>query len=129
MKKKVMDWFKNLSIDNNNYRKRKVTNIQKYDKKNKKIKKIKTQEIEDTKKYPKNKLLKALVIIHENLYIPFDTIIIFSFRMTISFFFVRRVDKMPPRSDLYRVCVSLWSCHIMACTEESTVMVRRAERF
>ena len=100
---KVMDWFKNLSIDNNNYRKRKVTNIQKYDKKNKKIKKIKNKEIEDTKKYPKNKLLKALAIIHENLYIPFDTIIIFSFIILIIGMY--RVQVIPSATIKYIACI------------------------
>ena len=76
---KVADWFSNLTNDlNNNIRKRKVTNIEK--KPNKKIqKRNKEVEEEPIKRYPKNKFLKALVILHENLYIPFDTIIVLTY--------------------------------------------------
>ena len=76
---KVADWFSNLTNDlNNNIRKRKVTNIEK--KPNKKIqKRNKEAEEEPIKAYPKNKFLKALVILHENLYIPFDTIIVLTY--------------------------------------------------
>ena len=76
---KVVDWFSNLTNDlNNNIRKRKVTNIEK--KPNKKIqKRNKEVEEEPIKAYPKNKFLKALVIFHENLYIPFDTIIVLTY--------------------------------------------------
>ena len=76
---KVADWFSNLTNDlNNNIRKRKVTNIEK--KPNQKIqKRNKEVEEEPIKAYPKNKFLKALVILHENLYIPFDTIIVLTY--------------------------------------------------
>ena len=76
---KVADWFSNLTNDlNNNIRKRKVTNIEK--KPNQKIqKRNKEVEEEPIKRYPKNKFLKALVIFHENLYIPFDTIIVLTY--------------------------------------------------
>ena len=76
---KVADWFSNLTNDlNNNIRKRKVTNIEK--KPNQKIqKRNKEVEEEPIKTYPKNKFLKALVIFHENLYIPFDTIIVLTY--------------------------------------------------
>ena len=76
---KVADWFSNLTNDlNKNIRKRKVTNIEK--KPNQKIqKRNKEVEEEPIKTYPKNKFLKALVIFHENLYIPFDTIIVLTY--------------------------------------------------
>lgn len=73
---KITEWFNNLSDDiNKNIRKRKVTNIKKNDAKNKRNKKKSNEQVKETKVYPKNKFLKTLVIIHDNLYIPFDTII------------------------------------------------------
>ena len=73
---KITEWFNNLSDDiNKNIRKRKVTNIKKNDAKDKRNKKKSNEQVKETKVYPKNKFLKILVIIHDNLYIPFDTII------------------------------------------------------
>ena len=76
---KIGEWFSSLTNDiNNSIRKRKVTDIKKYTKNSKKKKKISIEEPK-AKVYPKNKFLKALVKIHENLYIPFDTIIVLTY--------------------------------------------------
>ena len=104
---KISEWFSSLTSDlNNNIRKRKVTSIKKkVPKTNKKGKKGKKTYIEEPKArvYPKNKFLKALVIIHDNLYIPFDTIIILAF--IILLVGMHRVQVIPSSTIRYIACI------------------------
>ncbi len=100
---KIMEWFGNLTSDlNSNIRKRKVTNIKKITPKKKKAKDSYIEE-DKPKVYPKNKFLKALVIIHENLYIPFDTIIILAFIILI--IGMNRVQVIPSSTIKYIACI------------------------
>ena len=100
---KIMEWFGNLTSDlNSNIRKRKVTNIKKITPKKKKAKDSYIEE-DKPKVYPKNKFLKALVIIQENLYIPFDTIIILAFIILI--IGMNRVQVIPSSTIKYIACI------------------------
>lgn len=100
---KIMEWFGNLTSDlNSNIRKRKVTNIKKITPKKKKAKDSYIEE-DKPKVYPKNKFLRALVIIHENLYILFDTIIILAFIILI--IGMNRVQVIPSSTIKYIACI------------------------
>ena len=101
---KIIEWFNNLTSDINDViRKRKVTNIKKKDPKAKKSKKKIYDEEVKQKVYPKNKFLKALVIFHENLYIPFDTIIILAFIILLVGMY--RVQVIPTGTIKYIACI------------------------
>lgn len=107
VKSRIGDWFTNITttIFKLNPNRKKVTNIKK-----KKVKdKTKNKDIvipEERKKkreYPKNKFLKALFIIHDNLYIFFDLVLMISF--VILMLALRRVDVIPMSTIKYIACM------------------------
>ena len=94
---KITEWFNNINVQiNEKNKKRKITKIQSPN-----VKKRKNESIieQKQKKYPKNKFLKALVIMHENLYIPFDTLIILTFIILIVG--MNRVQVIPTHTIRY----------------------------
>lgn len=114
VKSKIEVWFSNITSSLN--KKKKVTSVKKktktkaIPKKTKKTKKVDIDDVEVVKPLPENKVLRVLVIIHRNLHILFNTLLIITFIILI--LGLKRVLVIPDSTIKYIAMITGFLCII-----------------